>query len=91
MLRSIVARDDTLLGACFAVGQDFGFDTNWLRILFAVVLFFTPAGALVAYSALWTVVAFSRWVVPDPAPAALQQPLDAALALAAGPELPLAA
>ena len=66
---SIIARDDTLLGVCFAIGQDFGFNPLWLRILFAVVVFWSPTAAVAAYLALGAVVAFSRWVAPDPAAA----------------------
>ncbi len=67
--RSILVRDDTLLGFCFAVAQDFGFDPLWLRILLAVVLFWSPMGAFGAYAALGAIVALSRWLAPDLAPA----------------------
>jgi phage shock protein PspC (stress-responsive transcriptional regulator) len=67
--RSIVARDDTLLGVCFAIGQDFGFNPLYLRILFAVVMFWSPAGAFGGYAVLGAIVAVSRWLAPDPAPA----------------------
>ena len=29
---SIIARDDTLLGVCFALGEDFGFNPVYLRV-----------------------------------------------------------
>lgn len=64
--RSIVARDDTLLGICHAIGEDFGFNPLYLRILFAAILFWSPIGAFGGYVALGAVVAFSRWVAPDP-------------------------
>lgn len=67
--RSIIARDDTLLGVCFALGQDFGFDPLYLRILFAMVLFWSPAAAFGGYAVLGAIVAFSRWAAPDPLPA----------------------
>jgi phage shock protein PspC (stress-responsive transcriptional regulator) len=66
---SIIARDDTVLGVCFAIGQDFGFNELYLRLLFAVVLFWSPLAAFGGYAALGAVVAFSRWVAPDPLPA----------------------
>ena len=66
--RSIIARDDTVLGVCFAVGQDFGFNELYLRLLFAVVLFWSPLAAFAGYAVLGTIVAFSRWVAPDPVP-----------------------
>jgi hypothetical protein len=63
---SIIARDDTLLGVCFALGEDFGFNPVYLRVpLGAVVLWSLPA-AVGAYLALGLVVAFSRWLAPDP-------------------------
>lgn len=64
---SIVARDDTLLGVCFAIGEDFGFNPLYLRILFAVVLFWSPVAAFGGYAVLGAVVAFSRWLAPVPA------------------------
>jgi phage shock protein C len=67
--RSIMARDDTLLGVCHALGQDFGFNPLYLRILFAIVLFWSPIGAFGGYAALGAIVAFSRWAAPDPLPA----------------------
>jgi phage shock protein PspC (stress-responsive transcriptional regulator) len=65
---SIIARDDTLLGVCFAIGQDFGFNPLYLRILFAVVLFWSPAAAFGGYAVLGAIVALSRRIAPDPAP-----------------------
>jgi hypothetical protein len=64
--RSILVRDDTLLGFCFAVAQDFGFNPLYLRILFAAVLFWSPLGAFGGYAALGAIVAVSRWLAPDP-------------------------
>lgn len=63
---STLDRDDTLLGACYAVGEDFGFNPLWLRILFAFGVLSSPAIALAAYAALTAIVVLSRWLVPDP-------------------------
>ena len=63
---SVFARDDTLLGACHGLGEDFGFDPAWLRILFAVGLFLSPAVAAAAYAACVAIVAAMRWLVPEP-------------------------
>lgn len=65
---SVIARDDTLLGVCFAIGQDFGFNPTWLRMLFAVPLLWSPPVAVGAYLGLGAVVALSRWLVPEPRP-----------------------
>jgi phage shock protein PspC (stress-responsive transcriptional regulator) len=69
---SIIARDDTVLGVCFALGQDFGFNPLYLRLLFAIVLFWSPMAAFGGYAALGAIVAFSRWMAPDPTPAAAE-------------------
>ena len=63
---STMARDDTLLGACYAVGEDFGFNPLYLRLLFAFGLLSSPAIALTAYAALTALVTLTRWLVPDP-------------------------
>jgi phage shock protein PspC (stress-responsive transcriptional regulator) len=61
-----LARDDTLLGACYAIGEDFGFNPLYLRILFAFGVLSSPAVALTAYAALTAIVVLSRWMVPNP-------------------------
>lgn len=66
--RSILARDDTVLGFCYAVAQDFGFNPLYLRILFAAILFWSPVGALAGYAVLGAIVAVSRRIAPDPLP-----------------------
>ncbi len=63
-----IARDDTLLGACYAIGEDFGFNPFYLRLLFAVGLLAFPVAALTAYAALTALVALTRWLVPNPGP-----------------------
>ena len=63
---SVIAREDTLLGVCQAIGEDFGFNPLYLRILFAVVLFWSPIGAFAGYAVLGAIVAFSRWLAPVP-------------------------
>jgi phage shock protein PspC (stress-responsive transcriptional regulator) len=64
--QSAMARDDTLLGACYAIGEDFGFNPLYLRILFAFAIFWSPAIALTAYAALTALVTLTRWLVPNP-------------------------
>jgi phage shock protein C len=89
MSASIIARDDTLLGVCHAIGEDFGFNPLWLRIAFACVLFWSPVGAFAGYAVLGAIVALSRWMAPVPAAveaeAALPERVDAPQ------QLPLAA
>jgi len=64
--RSIIARDDTLLGICVALGEDFGFNPVYLRILLAAIVLWSLPAALGAYVALGVPVAISRWLAPDP-------------------------
>jgi phage shock protein PspC (stress-responsive transcriptional regulator) len=95
MASSIIARDDTLLGACYAIGEDFGFNPLYLRILFAFGILWSPAIAFSAYAALTALTTLTRWMAPDPLPAEPEEP--AAPAPAERPyaawldELPIAA
>lgn len=57
-------RHDTILGVCEAIGRDFGFNPNWLRVAFAVSIYWAPALVVVAYLALGLVVAFAHWMAP---------------------------
>ena len=89
-MASPIARDDTLLGACYAIGEDFGFNPLYLRILFACAIFWSPAITFAAYAALTALVTLTRWMVPDPPSAEPQVPAGAASA-EWQEELPLAA
>jgi phage shock protein C len=62
---NLLFRNDTVLGVCEAIGQDFGFHPNWLRLTLASLFYFFPAGVIGTYLALGVVVAFTRWVAPD--------------------------
>jgi phage shock protein C len=63
---SVFARDHTFFGVCEALGEDLGFSPVFLRIAFAVALFFSPLGALAVYMALGALVALTRFVAPVP-------------------------
>ena len=63
---SVLARDDTFFGVCHALGEDFGFNPIFLRLGFALPLFFSPPAAIAGYAALGLVVAATRWFVPNP-------------------------
>jgi len=67
---SLIARDDTFFGVCAAIGEDFGFSPNWLRIALAVALFWNPLGTLAVYAGAGALVALSRWLAPNPHTAA---------------------
>jgi phage shock protein C len=62
---SLIARDHTLLGVCEALGEDFGFNPVYLRIVFAVALIWNAAVIVGIYLALGILVLFSRVVAPN--------------------------
>ena len=63
---SLIARDDTMLGICQGIGEDFGFNPVWLRVALSVSLLWNPAVVFAVYGALGVVVLFSRLVFPNP-------------------------
>jgi len=85
-------RSDTILGVCEAIGQDFGFNPTYLRLVFAALFFLNPLMVSAAYLALGAGVALARWFYPVPtatvaqpavnsaAPAADNEDLDSSLA-----------
>jgi len=68
-------RNDTILGVCEAIGQDFGFNPLWLRLAFIPPMFFSATLTIAAYLALGVVVAASRYFAPNKP--ASQQLVDA--------------
>ena len=58
-------RNDTILGVCEAIGQDFGFNPLWLRLAFIAPLFFAPYVAVGAYFGLGLIIATTHWLVKD--------------------------
>lgn len=78
---NLLLRGDTILGACEAVGQDFGFNPNWLRVLFAGAFYWNPAMVIGAYLALGLLVALSRLLFPATAmPLSSAPPAEPAIA-----------
>lgn len=67
---NVFTRDDTFFGICQALGEDFGFSPNWLRLAIGVGLLFAPLATLGAYVGAGVVVALSRLIAPDPRRAA---------------------
>ncbi len=62
---NLLFRNDTVLGVCEAIGRDFGFHPNWLRLTLASLFYFYPAAVIGGYLAMGIVVAFTRWIAPD--------------------------
>jgi phage shock protein PspC (stress-responsive transcriptional regulator) len=63
---SLFRRDDTFLGVCQALGEDFGFNPVFLRIAFAAPLIFAPVAVIATYFGLGIVVLISRMLAPRP-------------------------
>lgn len=63
---SLIARSDTLLGVCAAIGEDFGFNPTWLRIVFALMVFFNLFLAIGIYCAAGAVVLLTRLIYRSP-------------------------
>lgn len=76
----LLLRNDTLLGVCEAIGEDFGFNPVWLRLAFIAPLFWLPVQTVAAYLGLGLVVAASRYFFPRTVVAVVrdEQPVVAA-------------
>lgn len=72
---SLFRRDDTFLGICQAIGEDFGFNPVYLRILFALPVMFFPMATFGAYLGLGVIVLLSRILAPRPKRKAAAQPV----------------
>jgi phage shock protein C len=57
-------RADTFLGVFEAIGEDLGFNPNWLRVPFAALLLWNPEVIIAAYLGLGCLVAATRWYFP---------------------------
>lgn len=72
-------RNDTILGVCEALGQDFGINPNWLRVAFCAPIYWNPAAVVGLYLTLGIIVAATRFAYPDryqPAPLAPEAYVD---------------
>ena len=93
---NLLFRNDTIFGVCEAIGQDFGFHPNWLRVTLGSLIYFAPVAVIGGYFAAGAIVALTRWIAPDelvavPAlPVAEHQLLEAGFEVEAG-EMQLAA
>jgi phage shock protein PspC (stress-responsive transcriptional regulator) len=75
---SLIARDDTLLGVCAALGEDFGFNPLYLRVALGGLLLVYPLWVVGAYAAAAAVVLVSRLLAPAPRTSTAPQPAAAA-------------
>lgn len=79
-------RDDTFLGVCQAIGDDFGINPIWLRLAFGLPLIWSPTGVILAYLGVGAVVLLSRVIFPVPR----RKTARVAAAQAAEPKAPVA-
>jgi phage shock protein C len=85
-------RNDTILGVCEAIGQEFGFNPLWLRLAFIPPLFFSMSLTVAAYLGLGLIVAAARWFAADKVADAPQQAVsNQAANVEADEAMPLAA
>jgi phage shock protein C len=61
---NLFTRHDTFFGVCEGLGQDLGFNPNFLRVIFAVALLGSPKAVLITYFTLGAVVFLTRWFFP---------------------------
>ena len=73
---NLILRNDTILGVCEAIGQDFGFNANWLRIPLAGGVLISPLASFGIYVALGIAVLASRLIAPAPRQLAAPQAAD---------------
>ena len=60
---NVFLRNDTLFGTCQALGEDFGFNPNWIRVPLASSVVLNPFVAVGLYLALSVLVLAVRTVV----------------------------
>ena len=83
---NLLTRDDTILGVCQALGDDFGFNPLFLRIAFSLPLIWNPVVAVGAYLALGVAVMVSRLLVREPRRIVAETPVEAPALLTADNE-----
>lgn len=61
---SLFARDDTFLGVCEGLGEEFGFNPLPLRVALGIALLWNPVAVLGGYLAVGLALAIARWFYP---------------------------
>jgi phage shock protein PspC (stress-responsive transcriptional regulator) len=84
---NLFTRDDTFFGVCEALGEDFGFHPNLLRLPLGIAMLWNPAVILSVYFGLGILVLLTRRLFPNARRAAVAQP---ALTAAATPAAEMA-
>ena len=70
---NLFLRHDTIFGVCQGLGEEFGFNANFLRVPFAAGILWNPLVVFGTYLALGAALAFARWMYPKPIQAAVPQ------------------
>ena len=65
-------KPDNLFGVCAAIGDDLGFNPNYLRVALGAGILWNAAVVLAIYGMMAAVVLGTRVLFPDTAPAAWQ-------------------
>lgn len=58
---NVFLRHDTIFGTFETIGEEFGFNPNWLRVPLAASLLASPTGAIAFYIGLSLVVLVARF------------------------------
>ena len=66
---NMLTRNDTMLGICQSLGDDFGFNPDFLRVAIGIALIWQPVLTIAVYLAVGIVVMAARLLSPDRAKA----------------------
>jgi phage shock protein PspC (stress-responsive transcriptional regulator) len=77
---NLFTRDDTFFGVCEALGEDFGFHPNLLRLPLGVLVLWNPVVILSGYFAAGILVMLTRRLYPNARRTAALQPAAVAAA-----------
>ena len=67
---NLFLRNDTIFGVCEALGEDFGFNPQYLRVALILPIFWLPLEMIALYFGLGLFVLVSRLIAPAPKVAA---------------------
>lgn len=62
---NLFTRPDTMFGVCQGIGEDLGFNPNYLRLALPLPLFLYPVTTIAAYAVLGVIVFTVRWLMPN--------------------------
>lgn len=60
----LFARADTMLGLCHGLGEEFGVNPVWFRIVLALALFWNPIAVITGYLVAGVAFNLFRWLAP---------------------------